>query len=126
MASKVDQTQSDCERLVRKLLNQQEDGSRRPSLGRAGDGIERRTFTATPIESAEQFRKTPQIRPPTGVEKAKQDSAGQVLAFIFREAARNKGVVMWPNGAVVVRQWIVTSLSRGDRADTPASKRIRP
>ena len=106
-------------------MNQQEDGPRRPSLGRAGDGIKCRTFAATPIESAKQFRKTAKIRPPAGVEKAKEDSAGQVLAFIFREAADNKGVVMRPNGAVVVRQWIVTSLSRSDGADTPATKRIR-
>jgi hypothetical protein len=65
-------------------LNQQKHCSRRPSLRRTGDRIERRTFTTTPLESAEQFREASKIRPSTGVEKAQQDSAGQVLAAVFR------------------------------------------
>src|ERR1700733_82096 len=77
-----------------------------------------------PIEPAEQFRKAAKIRPLARVEQAEQDLAGHVFVSVFGEATGDDGIVMRPDGAVVVRKRIVTNLSGSDGADTPTAEGI--
>ena len=59
-----------------------------------------------------------------GVEETAKNLQGALFESIGGHAGSDKGIIVRPNGSVVVRHWIEAGLSRCHGADTPSVKRL--
>ncbi len=97
-----------------------------PGLGRAGHWVKGRAFPKPTLQPAEELRQPVQFHHAAHVEQGEQNFPRQILEAVSCKPARDQGIVMGPDRAVVVRKRVVTSFSGGQGADSPSAEEIGP
>src|SRR5208337_2469225 len=95
-----------------------------PGLWRASDGIGRRPTVRLANEATKQFRQEAQLLMASSLEDGREDLRGFFGQAVAGEAKRDDCIVMWPDRAVMIGNWVVSRFAAGDGSDPPAAKRI--
>jgi hypothetical protein len=95
-----------------------------PGLRRASNGIGRRPAVRLANEAAEQFRQTAQLLMAGRLEDGREDLAGFLDQPVPGKAKRDDRIVMRPDRAIMIGDWIVSRLAAGDGSDPPTAERI--
>src|SRR5208337_5284780 len=106
-------------------LQQHEDRSRGPGLGRASNRVKRRAFPGTATEAADQFGKTMEHHLRRKVEQAGGDPQCQLLVASSLCAESDQSVVVRPHRPVVIRHGVISALAAGQGAHAPAREERR-
>jgi len=104
-------------------LEQQKHRARGPRLRFAGDG-----YAVGPSPAAAKTRRTARqplhCRHTSSSRQAREDFQRQVGESASRQACRDDGVVVRPDGSIVIRHRVVAPLERTGRANAPARKHV--
>src|SRR5581483_114920 len=98
--------------------------SRSPGLRRAGDGITGWSVAMSLGETTVEFRQAPTVEVEAGFEKTPQQLSRFRLFAKARETRADDGVIMRPDGAVMVAHRIVAGCMRREGTNAPAAKHI--
>src|SRR5690606_35818716 len=96
-----------------------------PRLGAASDRVGGGAIAGVTLETTEEFRQAAEVHRGGGIEEPLEELHHVVFKPVARQSQRDQGVVMGPDGAIVIGNRAVARFGRGDGANAPARKEAR-